>query len=76
MQAIEAAKKAKAKAKKGKGKADDEPVEDEHKPDQTLKEENFDLFVPASFERALKAKIERPFIFGPIEFDNLNLTDE
>lgn len=42
----------------------------------TTAEENFDLFVPASFERALKAKIERPFVFGPIEFDNLHLTDE
>jgi len=76
LQAIEAAKKAKAKAKKGKGKADDEPVEDNNQPDMTAKEENFDLFVPASFERALKAKIERPFVFGPIEFDNLHLTDE
>lgn len=56
LQAIEAAKKAKAKAKKGtKGKADDEPVEDDVvKPVYTEKEENFDLFVPASFERALK----------------------
>ena len=76
LQAIEAAKKAKAKAKKGKGKADDEPVEDSNQPDMAAKEENFDLFVPASFERALKAKIERPFVFGPIEFDNLHLTDE
>jgi hypothetical protein len=47
------------------------------KPDLLVKkEENFDLFVPGSFERALKSKIERPFIFGPIEFDNLNLNDE
>ena len=76
MQAIEAAKKAKAKAKKGKGKAEDEPAEDNNQPIMTTAEENFDLFVPASFERALKAKIERPFVFGPIEFDNLHLTDE
>jgi hypothetical protein len=41
-----------------------------------MKEENYDLFVPASFERALKSKIQRPFVFGPIEFDNLNMNDE
>jgi hypothetical protein len=72
---MEAAKKAKAKAKKTKGKADDEPIEEEFK-EHIQKEEVYDLFVPASFERALKAKIPRPFVFGPIEFDNLNLTDE
>ena len=72
-------KKAKAKNKKGaKGKADDEPVDDgdANKADMFKKEEDFDLFVPASFERALAAKIQRPFIFGPVEFDNLNLSDE
>ena len=78
MQAIEAAKKAKAKVKKGtKGKADEDEVNDEYvKPEQIIKEENFDLFVPASFERALNSKIQRPFVFGPIEFDNLNMNDE
>ena len=75
LQAMEAAKKAKAKAKKTKGKADEEPIEEEFK-EYVQKEEVYDLFVPASFERALKAKIARPFIFGPIEFDNLNMTDD
>ena len=32
--------------------------------------------MPASFERALKVKIPRPFIFGPVEFEGLNLTEE
>lgn len=40
------------------------------------KEEEFDLHLPASFERALKKKIPRPFVFGPVEFDNLNKTEE
>jgi len=44
--------------------------------DQLNKEEVYDLFLPSSFERALKNKIPRPFIFGPVEFDNLNKTEE
>lgn len=39
-------------------------------------DEQFDPYIPASFERALKQKIARPFIFGPIEFDGLNLAEE
>jgi hypothetical protein len=42
----------------------------------TAKEESYDLFLPASFERALKKKVPRPFIFGPVDFENLNKTDE
>jgi len=44
--------------------------------DNLAKEESYDLFIPASFERALKKKIPRPFIFGPVDFDNLNKTEE
>ena len=40
------------------------------------KEEQYDLFLPSSFERALKKKIPRPFVFGPVEFDNLDKTEE
>jgi len=43
--------------------------------DNLNKNEDFDLYIPASFERALKKKIPRPFVFGPVEFDNLNKTD-
>ena len=38
--------------------------------------EVFDPYLPASFEKALKAKFPRPFIFGPVEFEGLNLTEE
>jgi hypothetical protein len=44
--------------------------------DNLNKNEDFDLFIPASFERALKKKIPRPFVFGPVEFDNLNKTED
>jgi hypothetical protein len=52
LQAMEAAKKAKAKAKKkGKGAEEDpvEEVEQVARSDLQQKEEDFDLFVPASF---------------------------
>jgi len=35
-----------------------------------------DLFVPSEFGQAVKEKIGRPFVFGPIEFNNLHLTEE
>ena len=35
-----------------------------------------DLFLPSEFGQALQAKIPRPFIFGPIEFGDLNLREE
>lgn len=70
---------AKGKGKKGKGKAEpDEPVVDEPvaRPESTVKEEKFNLEIPDQFKRALQQKISRPFIFGPVEFDGLDLTDE
>ena len=79
LQAMEAAKKAKAKAKKkGKGAEEEAPEEiaEVSKADFNQKEEEFDLYVPASFERALQARVPRPFIFGPVEFEGLDLTDE
>lgn len=78
-QAMEAAKKAKAKAKKkGKG-AEEEPaeeVEQVHRADASKGDEDFDLYAPASFERALRARVPRPFIFGPVEFEGLDLADD
>ena len=32
----------------------------------------YDLFHPAEFGKAIKAKIGRPFMFGPIEFADLD----
>ena len=77
--AIEAAKKAKAKGKKGKGKAEDEPTVEESdvlKTPLAKVEENYDLSSKEGFEKALKAKIGRPFVFGPVEFSNLHLDDK
>jgi hypothetical protein len=34
------------------------------------------LFIPNEFGLALREKIARPFIFGPIEFTGLNLSEE
>ena len=34
------------------------------------------MYLPASFERALQARVPRPFIFGPVEFEGLDLTEE
>jgi hypothetical protein len=31
---------------------------------------------PADFGEALKERIGRPFIFGPVEFDNLDIPEE
>jgi hypothetical protein len=78
-QAIEAAKKAKAKAKKkGKGAEEDpaEEVQEVARADAGKGDEDFDLYAPASFQRALRARVPRPFIFGPVEFEGLDLADD
>mmetsp|Transcript_16170 Transcript_16170/g.27359 ORF Transcript_16170/g.27359 Transcript_16170/m.27359 type:complete len:330 (+) Transcript_16170:558-1547(+) len=76
-QALEAAKKAKAKNKKKGGKPEDDPeLEEQPKSEHPLKDEEFDLFLPSSFQRALAHQIKRPFIFGPVEFIGLNLSEE
>lgn len=31
---------------------------------------------PADFAEALKEKVGRPFIFGPVEFNHLNVPEE
>lgn len=78
LQALEAAKKAKSKAKKkGKGAEEEHPEEVEQvaRTEYAQKEEDFDLFVPASFERALQSRVPRPFVFGPVEFEGLDLAE-
>ena len=51
----------------------DEPIA---RPESTMKEENYNLESPDQFGKALQQKISRPFIFGPVEFEGLNLSDE
>jgi len=72
---LEAAKKSKAKAKGKKGKVEEEVVDEvvvmEEEPEEVT-EEVFDLETKNGFDKAMKSKITRPFIFGPIEFKGLN----
>ena len=77
---MEHAKKAKAKAsKKGAKKQEDEGTIDEQPSsihqNSKMDSDDYDLFEPAGFANALKSKVPRPMIFGPIEFDGLNLTE-
>ena len=76
--AIEAAKRAKAKNKK-KGAAEEAPVTPDNvggDDDEEAEEElHFDLEKPAEFEKALAHKIKMPFIFGPVEFHGLHLSE-
>ena len=76
--ALEAAKKSKGKKKGAKKVEDDEPAAkndgngDSPSTPNGVNDENFDLQSPAGFEKALIARIGRPFLFGPVEFDGLN----
>jgi len=74
-----AAKKSKA-ANKGKAKKDEPTAEEEEKRpiDITAESEevDYDLNSPEDFAKALAKEFPRPFTFGPIEFNELNLTDE
>lgn len=83
-QAQIAAAQKKGKAKKSSTKADEELVEAMQKTSSQLRsssiskpevEEDFDLFNPAEFGRALRSKFGRPFAFGPIEFAGLDSDD-
>lgn len=76
---MEAAKKAKAKAKSKKGKTADEDGAGETEAQVKLglaTDEDFDLDQPEGFTKALQAKVPRPFIFGPVEFDGLDESNE
>ena len=79
MQAQAAAKKTKA-AKKGGKKQEEAPAEEEEKKDEkvTAQSEDGDLNLndPVDFGKALLREVPRPFTFGPIEFDSLNLSNE
>lgn len=72
----QAAKLAASKKKGGKGgKGKDKEEDEEKKEEKPLAEvkKDLDLFLPADFGVALKERIARPFIFGPIEFTGLDL---
>ncbi len=76
----QAAKLAASKKKKGGagGKKEQKEEEEEKKEEKApapVKKE-LDLFIPNEFAQTLKDKIPRPFIFGPIEFTGLNLSEE
>ena len=74
-----AAKKSKA-ANKGKGKKEEAPPEEEaaKMPDLTIESEeaDFDLNNPEEFAKALSKECPRPFTFGPIEFNQLNMSEQ
>ena len=67
------------KAKKGKKGKDDEPPS--AVPDSPVKSKkggapSFDKNTPEGFKEALEHYCQRPFLFGPIEFEGLDLTDD
>ncbi len=67
-------RKAAAAAKKKPGakpKKDEEPKEEE-KPQGPPPKRELDLSNPQDFAEALKERIPRPFVFGPIEFRELD----
>lgn len=69
-----------AAAKKKSGKAPKKEHADDDKRDETPKgpppKEELDLMNPAHFAEALQERVGRPFIFGPVDFENLNIPDE
>lgn len=75
-----------ANAKKQKGgkskKSKDEPVKEEEEIKQEEKKvadepkRDLDLTDPEEFAMAVKEKFTRPFTFGPIEFSELNVSQE
>ena len=70
----------KAAAAKGKRKQEEAPAEEEVKKEAlvTLDSQDGDLNLndPMDFAKALMRECARPFTFGPIEFSELNLTEE
>ena len=53
---------------------DDDKRDD--KPQGPPPKAELDLMKPADFAEALQEKVGRPFIFGPVEFDHLNIPEE
>lgn len=80
--AAEANKKKKAPSKKGKkGKEEEqkeEAVEEQQvvDPDMEEAEKQYDLNLPTEFREALMSKTPRPFIFGPVEFSDLDKAED
>jgi len=77
--AIEAAKKVKGKKKKGKevDEVPSTPAVDETPTTPIIaNNDNFDLTMKGGFESAMKARIGRPFIFGPVEFAGLSSSSD
>ena len=67
-------------AAKNRKKQEEAPPEEEVKKEVmvTLGSEDGDLNLndPVDFSKALSKECARPFTFGPIEFSELNLTEE
>ena len=53
---------------------DDDKKDD--KPSGPPPKAELDLMKPADFAEALKERVGRPFIFGPVEFEHLNIPEE
>lgn len=70
-----AALEAQKKKGKGKKKAAEEAAPEEDEEDKK-EEENYKLDTRDGFTKALKASCKMPFLFGPIEFSNLNAQGE
>ena len=69
-------KASKKGGKKGKdAPKDDPPSEQFASAPSDKKEEAPDLTTEAGFKTALKKSIKRPFLFGPVEFRGLDLSD-
>lgn len=69
-----------AAAKKKSGKQAKKEVVDEDKRDDRPQgpppKAELDLLKPTDFAEALKERVGRPFIFGPVEFNHLNIPEE
>jgi hypothetical protein len=60
----------------GKKKPVQEEKQDEEEKSKKEDDEVPDLFTPEGFQKALRKKVARPFIFGPVEFDGLDISNE
>jgi hypothetical protein len=63
------------KDKEGGSKPEEvEEKKEEHH--NAVEEKSLDLFLPKDFTEALKKQVKRPFVFGPISFTDLNLSED
>ena len=70
-----AAQKKKGKAGGKKDAKEEEEEKKEEKPVMPVKKD-LDLYLPQEFAEALKEKIGLPFLFGPVEFNGLNVDNK